>query len=103
VEGAEPRRYGAHWGGHGLTAASLSVTFLSQAALDAGLPQRLGSRRRYAAASGTRTVRRTSLIGGQACPAIQVVQGDGTVSLGGRVLAARPAAEVPLSRRYLLG
>jgi urease subunit alpha len=102
VEGAEPRRYRPHWGGHGLTPASLSVTFLSQAALDAGLPGRLGSRRRYAAAAGTRTVRRTSLIGGRACPAIDVDQADGTVSLGGRVLAASPAAEVPLSRRYLL-
>jgi urease subunit alpha len=102
VEGAEPRRYGAHWGGHGLTPASLSVTFLAQAALDVGLPRRLGSRRRYAAASGTRTVRRASLIGGRACPAIDVSHSDGTVSLDGRVLAARPIAEVPLSRRYLL-
>ena len=102
VEGAEPRRYGAHWGGHGLTPASLSVTFLPQAALDAGLPRQLGSRRRYTAVSGTRSVRRASMIGGRACPRVDVDPGNGTVSLDGRVLAARPVAEVPLSRRYLL-
>jgi urease subunit alpha len=102
VEGAEPRRYGAHWGGHGLTPASLSVTFVSQAAADAGIARKLGSRRRFAAVSGMRSVRRPDLVAGRACPQIEVDPADGAVSLDGRVLAARPVSEVPLSRRYLL-
>jgi urease subunit alpha len=103
VEGAEPRRYAAHWGGHGLTAASLSVTFVSQAALDARIAGGLGSRRRCAAVSGTRAVRRAGLVAGRAAPGVEVDLGDGTVRLGGRVLAAPPVSSIPLSRRYLLG
>ncbi len=102
VEDSQPRRYGPHWGGLGLAPASLSVTFTSAAALDAGLPDRLGSSRRFAAVSGTRTVRRDHLVAGRACPQIAVKPSDGTVMLGGRVLLARPVTEVPLSRRYLL-
>jgi urease subunit alpha len=102
VEDAEPRRYGAHWGGMGLAPAALSVTFASAAALEAGLPGHLGGGRRYVAVSGTRTVRRDLLVAGRACPHVEVDPGSGTVSLGGRVLAADPVREVPLSRRYLL-
>jgi urease subunit alpha len=89
VEGAQPLRYRAHWAGHGLTPASVSVTFVSRAALDAGIAARLGSRRRFVPVSGTRTVRRGGLVANRACPAIGVDPADGTVSLGGRVLPAR--------------
>jgi urease subunit alpha len=102
VEGAEPRRYRAHWGGHGLTPASVSVTFVSRAALDAGIARRLGSGRRFVAVGATRTAGRDALVANRACPAIDVHPADGTVSLGGRVMAARPVHDVPLSRRYLL-
>jgi urease subunit alpha len=103
VEGAEPRRYGAHWGGYGMAAAALSVTFVSQAALSAGIADRLGSRRRFAAVSGTRAVRRASLVAGRAALPVEVDLDDATVRLRGRVLAAPPVTSVPVSRRYLLG
>ncbi len=102
VEGAEPRRYGAHWGGHGRAPAGLSVTFVSRAAMEAGIGARLGGERRLIAVAGTRSVRRESLIAGRACPPITIDPADGTVRLDGRQLAAPPVAEVPLSRRYLL-
>ncbi|HEX9033240.1 MAG TPA: urease subunit alpha [Streptosporangiaceae bacterium] len=102
VEGAEPRRYVPHWGGHGRAPASLSLTFVSQAALDAGIAGRLGTRRRLVPVTATRSVRRDSMIAGRACPLIDVDPADGSVTLDGRVLAAEPVREVPLSRRYLL-
>jgi urease subunit alpha len=102
VEGAEPRRYKAHWGGLGRTPASLSVTFVSRAAMEAGIAARLGGERRLVAVAGTRSVRKDSLIAGRACPPVTVDLADGTVRLDGRVMAADPVAEVPLSRRYLL-
>ena len=102
VEGAEPRRYAAHWGGYGRTPAALSVTFVSRAAAEAGLAARLGGERRLVPVSGTRTVRRTDLIAGRAYPQVVIDPSDGTVRLDGRVLAADPVGEVPLSRRYLL-
>src|SRR6266568_2776570 len=76
--------------------ASLSVTFVSQAALGAGIARKLGSRRHFAAVSGTRSVRRPDLVAGLAVPQIEVDPADGTVSPDGRVLTARPISQVPL-------
>jgi urease subunit alpha len=103
VEAAEPVRYGPHWGGLGSTPASLSVTFVSQAALEDGVAQKIGSRRRFVAVRETRSIRRGDLIAGRACPPVDVDPADGAVSLDGRILAAPPVGTVPMSRRYLLG
>ena len=102
VEAAEPVRYGPHWGGVGNAPASLSVTFVSQAALADGVAQKIGSSRRFVAVRGTRSIRRADLIAGRACPQVHVDPADGVVSLEGRTLAAPPVSTVPLSRRYLL-
>jgi urease subunit alpha len=103
IEGCEPRQYGPHWGALGRAAPGLSVTFVSEAALMAGIRESLGSRRRFAAVQGCREVRRDRLVANRACPRIDIDPADGTVRLDGRILAAQPVAEVPLSRRYLLG
>src|SRR5260370_6407808 len=44
--GAEPQLYGPVVGGRGNSAAALSITFVSQASLDAGLQKRLRSHRK---------------------------------------------------------
>jgi urease subunit alpha len=103
VEGAQPTRSAPHWGAIGTAAATLSTTFVSRDALESGLAERLGSHRRFVAVEGTRGVRREDLVANRAVPAAEVDPRDGTVSLGGRVLAAEPVREVPLSRRHLLG
>lgn len=103
VEAVEPRRYGPHWGGVGLAPPSLSLTFTSAAAADAGLARRLGTRRRVVTVSGTRGVRREKLLANTTSPPVEVDPADGTVSIGGRQLGSRAVAEVPLSRLYLLG
>ena len=102
IEGAEPVRQGPHWGGMGRAAASIATTFVSRAAFEAGIRDRLGSRRRFAAVERTRGLTRDAFVANRATPAIDVDRRDGTVSLEGRTLAADPVGEVPLSRRYLL-
>ena len=54
VHGAEPTRYGPDWGATGEAAARLSTTFVSRAALDAGVAPTLSTRRRIVAVGGTR-------------------------------------------------
>ncbi len=103
IEFTEPLRYGPHWGAMGEAARTLSTTFVSQAAMDAGVAERLGSRRRFSAVAGTRAVTRSSMLRNRTVPQIEVDPADGTVSLDGRVLAVEPVASVPLSRHYLLG
>jgi urease subunit alpha len=102
VESAEPVRYGPHWGALGEAAPRVSTTFVSRAALEAGIRERLGSRRRFVAVAGTRSIRRQDLARNRAVPRIEVDPRDGTVTLDGAVLAVEPVDEVPLSRRYLL-
>jgi urease subunit alpha len=103
VEAAEPRRYGAHWGAVGRAPSALSTTFVSKAALDGGIKDRIGSSRRFVAVEGTRSVRRHSLHRNLAVPPIEVDPRDGTVTFEGRVLAVEPVDDVPLGRKYLLG
>jgi hypothetical protein len=100
VEDAQPIVVGPHWAATGSAPATVGTTFVSRAALDSGLRERLGSRRRFVAVSGTRQVRRTSLLANTAVASIQIDPGDGTVRLDGRVLASSPTDEVPMSSRY---
>ena len=102
VERAEPTRYMADWAALGHAAADVALTFVAAAAADGGLAGRLGTRRPLAAVRGCRGLDRGSLWANRATAAVEVDPADGTVSLGGRVLAIEPVAEVPLSRRYLL-
>jgi urease subunit alpha len=102
IEGAEPVIVGPHWAAMGAAAATVATTFVSQAALEAGIQERLGSRRRFVSVSGTRAVRRASLLANTAVTPIQIDPGDGTVRLDGRLLTSPATDEVPLSSRYLL-
>jgi urease subunit alpha len=103
VEGTEPRRYGPHWGALGAAPPALSTTFVSRAALEAGIERRIGSRRRFIAVEDTRSVRCDTLARNRAVLSIEVDTHDGTVTLDGRVLAVEPVGDVPLGRRYVLG
>jgi urease subunit alpha len=102
VEGAQPTRLGGHWGAFGLASASVSVTFVSQAALAAGIGQRLGTRRGLIAVRRTRGLGRSDLMLNRATAPVEVDVRDGTVTLGGKILAVPPATDLPLGRRYWL-
>jgi urease subunit alpha len=102
IEGAQPVRQRPHWGATGSAGASLATTFVSRAALAGGLRERLGSHRRFVAVEGTRGLTRDAFVANRAVAGVEVDRRDGTVFLDGRVLAAEPLAQVPLSRRYVL-
>ncbi len=103
VEGVEPAATVPTGPGRARPPPALSTTFVSAAAEAAGIGRRLGSRRRFVAVRGTRQVSRETLVANTALAPVEVDLSDGTVRLGGRVLAAEPVPEVPLSRRCLLG
>jgi urease subunit alpha len=103
VHGAEPTRYGPDWGALGHAASRLSTTFVSRAAQETGFTASLGTRRRVVAVGGTRGLTRASLVANTMTPDDLVISPvDGTVRIGGQVLACEPVRSVPLSRRYLL-
>lgn len=102
LESSEPTRYRPHWGATGGAAAANALTFVSQAALEAGIGARLGTRRRIVAVRGCRGLTRASLARNRATAPIEVDPLDGSVTLDGRVLSVEPVTELPLNRRYLL-
>jgi urease subunit alpha len=102
VEGAEPTRYAAHWGGSGLAGASVSLTFVSGAADRKRLAASLRTRRRLVAVRGCRGLTRADLRFNRATMPIEISPVDGAVMLGGRALEVEPATELPLNRRYFL-
>jgi urease subunit alpha len=99
---AEPTRYAPDWAGLAHAAPSVAVTFVSASADPAALRRQLDSGRPFIPVRGCRGLSRAALARNRATAPVEVSPVDGTVSLGGRVLAATPVAEVPLSRRYLL-
>jgi urease subunit alpha len=102
VRGAEPTRFAPDWAGLAHGAPSVAVTFVSASADVAVLRRRLDSGRTFVPVSGTRGLTRSALARNRSTAPVEVSPIDGTVTLDGRVLAAQPVREVPLSRRYLL-
>jgi urease subunit alpha len=79
-----------------------SVTFLSRAALEAGLPERLRLAKRTVAVKGTRKVGKKDLIHNDALPLMEVDPQTYEVRADGQLLTCEPARVLPLAQRYFL-
>ncbi|MDR7304457.1 urease subunit alpha [Haloactinomyces albus] len=90
------------WGGSGRAAASSSVHFVAQAALDAGLPDRLGLTRSLIAVRDTRAVGKAQMVNNSATPNIRVDPDSFAVLLDGELVEPQPVDELPLAQRYSL-
>lgn len=79
-----------------------SLTFISQAALDAGVPEQLGLKKRIAVAKGCRSVRKGDLIHNDYLPNIEVDPQTYQVKADGVLLWCEPADVLPMAQRYFL-
>ena len=102
VERAEPTRYRREFAGLPHAAPTVAVTFVSGSADQAALRRRLDSGRAFIPVAGCRNLGRASLAWNRATAAVEVDPVTGSVTLGGRPVAAPPATELPLNRRYFL-
>ncbi len=85
----------------GATAAS-SVTFMSAAAIAAGVPAALGLRREAVPVRGTRGIGKRDMIRNDWLPRIEVDPQTYEVRADGELLACEPAAVLPMAQRYFL-
>jgi urease subunit alpha len=90
------------FGAYGDVPAQSSRAFVSAAALEAGLADRLGLRRPLVAVADTRQRGKADLPGNDALPRIEVEPDTFTVRVDGEVIEARPATELPMAQRYFL-
>ncbi len=102
VEAAEPQVYGPLFGGRGSAAGALSITFVSQVSLDAGLGKRLGGRRQLQPVRSTRTVGKRDMRFNNAMPPVRVDPVTHEVTINGERVGMEPMTRVPLSRLYVV-
>jgi urease subunit alpha len=100
---AQPLRYRPSYGALGNAPASLSVNFVSQASLDAGLAGRLRSARRCVAVGPIRDIGKGDMVHNSACPEIRVDPGSLDVTIDGTAVRPEPAGSLPLTHRYFIG
>jgi urease subunit alpha len=98
----QPVHYRPMFGALGGALHATSVTFMSRAALEDGVPERLRLARRVVAVSGTRTVRKRDLVHNGALPVIDVDPQTYEVRADGELLTCAPATTLPLAQRYFL-
>ena len=79
-----------------------SLTFVSQAAFDAGIAAQLGLRKTVIAVRGTRGLRKADMIHNGATPRMQVDPETYEVRADGELLECAPAEVLPLAQRYFL-
>jgi urease subunit alpha len=98
----EPLVYRPQWGAFGGAAPATSVTFMSQAAIDEGIPDRLGLRARCVAPRGTRSLTKRDLLWNDALPEITVDPETYRVEVDGELCTCEPLSRVPLGPLYVL-
>jgi len=98
----QPVLYRPMFGAFGSARYALAYTFMSRAALEDGLPQRLGLRKQIAAVGHCRDIGKKDMRLNSATPAIEVDPETYSVRAAGELLTCEPAAELPLAQRYFL-
>jgi urease subunit alpha len=99
----QPVHYRPMFGAYGKALTNSSVTFVSQASLDAGLPNRLGTAKTMMAVKNTRGgLSKRSMIHNAAMPHIEVDPETYEVRADGVLLTCEPATVLPMAQRYFL-
>jgi urease subunit alpha len=98
----QPVRMRPMWGAYGSAPQATSITFVSQAALDSGLPAQSPGGRRFVAVHGTRGIGKRDMVRNDALPHIEVDPKTYDVRADGELLRCEPLAELPLAQRYAL-
>ncbi|WP_434602682.1 urease subunit alpha [Pseudomonas sp. Z4-7] len=98
----QPVHYRPMFASYGGSRHATSLTFISQAAAEAGLPEQLGLKKRIAVVKGCRDVQKTDLIHNDYLPSIDVDPQTYQVKADGVLLWCEPADVLPMAQRYFL-
>jgi urease subunit alpha len=98
----QPVHYRPMFGAFGGALHRGSLTFMSQAAVGAGLNDVLGLHKPVAAVKGNRTVKKKDMVHNHYAPAMQVDAQTYEVRADGVLLGCEPATVLPMAQRYFL-
>lgn len=98
----QPVMYRPMFGSFGRAIAPISVSFMSKAAVAAGIPAQLGLSKRVVAVEKCRTIGKADMVHNMATPVIEVDPETYAVRADGELLTCEPAAVLPMAQRYFL-
>ena len=98
----QPVHYRHMFGALGRARTETSVSFVSQAGIDAGMQSRLGLSKRLVAVKNTRTIGKKDLVLNDYLPRIDVDPQTYEVRADGQLLTCEPATVLPMAQRYFL-
>ncbi|WP_292418065.1 urease subunit alpha [Mesorhizobium sp.] len=99
----QPMHYRPMFGAYGKALTNSSVTFVSKAAFDAGLQEKLGVDKAMVAVENTRGgIGKHSMVLNDATPHVEVDPETYEVRADGELLTCEPATVLPMAQRYFL-
>jgi urease subunit alpha len=98
----QPVHYRPMFGAFGGATAKGSLTFLSQAGIQAGVPQMHGLKKQVSAVRGCRSVTKKDMIHNSYLPTMEIDAQTYHVRADGQLLTCEPATELPMAQRYFL-
>ena len=98
----QPVHYRPMFGAFGSAMHQTCISFVSQAAIDAGVPAKLGLQRRVEAVRGTRNIGKKDMVHNAGLPTIEVDAQTYEVRADGVLLTCEPASVLPMAQRYFL-
>ena len=98
----QPVHYRPMFGAFGGALARGSLTFVSQAAVQNGAPQRYGLQKTVSAVRQIREVRKQHMIHNGYLPKMEIDAQTYSVRADGQLLTCEPATSLPLAQRYFL-
>jgi len=98
----QPIHFRPMFGAYGGALAVSCVNFVSQAALDAGIGDKLGLTRPLSAVCNTRKIGKADMVLNGAMPTIEVDAQTYEVRADGVLLTCEPASVLPMAQRYFL-
>lgn len=98
----QPVHYRPMFGSYAGMLHDTSLTFISQAAFEARVPEQLGLKKRIGVVKGCRTAQKSDLIHNGYLPTIEVDPQNYQVKADGQLLWCEPAEVLPMAQRYFL-
>ena len=98
----EPLLMRPQWGAFGKAKEALSMSFVSQAAIDADVAGKLGLAKTVTPVKRTRGLGKKDMLHNDACPEITVNPENFEVFADGVLATCEPAETLPLTQRYML-
>jgi urease subunit alpha len=98
----QPVHYRPMFGAYGGALAKTSLTFVSQAGLQAGIGERFGLHKTLSAVKGIRGLEKRHMIHNDYLPKMEINAQTYQVRADGQLLTCEPASSLPMTQRYFL-